>query len=97
MTSEEHSPNQSDEEKWQTLARHEMLGEVLLKIGKLNLAQLAELVNEQEKSGVTLGELVVARGLMSREEVARALELQHKADKVADESVKELSDRSRKQ
>ncbi len=97
MTSENTPPTQTDEEKWQALARHEMLGELLLKIGKLNLKQLEELVSEQEKTGKTLGELVVARGLMSREELAKALELQQQSDKVTLDSVKELSDKAKKQ
>ncbi len=86
----------TDEEKWQALARHEMLGEILLKLGKLSLMQLEDLVQEQEKTGKNLGELIVSRGLMSKAEVAQALELQHQADEVALESIKELSDKSKK-
>ncbi len=96
MTSEEHPTPQTDEEKWQALARHEMLGEVLLKLGKLHLKQLEELVAEQQKTGKTLGEIIVSKGLMSRAEVAQALELQQQADKVATDSVKELSDKSKR-
>lgn len=90
-------PAKTDEEKWQALARHEMLGEVLLKLGKLHLTELEELVAEQKKTGQALGELIVAKGLMSKEEVAQALALQVKADQVATDSVKELSDKSKKQ
>jgi len=97
MTTEENPNPQTDEEKWQVLSRHEMLGEILLKLGKLHLHQLEELVAEQSKSGQTLGELLVSKGIMSRAEVKEALELQQQADKVASDSVKELSEKSKQE
>lgn len=96
MTSSDNSTPHTDEEKWQALARHEMLGEILLKLGKLHLGQLEELVKEQETTGKTLGELIVSKKIMSKKEVTAALELQQQADKVALESVKELSDKSKR-
>jgi len=85
----------SDEEKWQALTRHEKLGEVLLKLGKLNLQQLQDLIDEHADSDKHLGELIVAKGLMSKEEILQALEWQHQADKVSNDAVKELKDKQK--
>lgn len=87
------SKAQSDEEKWQALTRHEKLGEVLLKLGKLNLTQLQALIDEHADSDQHLGELIVAKGLMSKEEILQALEWQHQSDKVGSDAVMELKDK----
>ena len=83
----------TDEEKWKLLARHERLGEILLKLGKLNLKQLDDLMKEQVGSDEQLGELIVKKGLMSKEELHQAFELQTKSDKEFAESVHELKEK----
>jgi hypothetical protein len=93
MDSSEISKAKSDEEKWQALTRHEKLGEVLLKLGKLNLTQLQALIDEHADSDQHLGELIVSKGLMSKQEILQALELQHQADKVSNDAVMELKDK----
>jgi hypothetical protein len=85
----------SDEEKWQALTRHEKLGEVLLKLGKLNLKQLQALIDEHADSDKHLGELIVAKGLMTKEEILKALEWQQHADQVSNEAVQELKDKQK--
>ncbi len=87
---EEKKINLSDEDKWDILTRPERLGEILLKHGKLTVSQLEEIIKEQETSGRPLGELILARGLMSRSELLTALDWQHKADRVIIDSLTEL-------
>lgn len=84
-----------DDAKWQLLTRHEKLGEILLKLGKINLAQLGELMAELGDTDRHLGDLVVAKGIMTRAELLAALELQHQADKVSLQSVMELQDKQK--
>ncbi len=82
--------NMSEEEKWDLLTRPEKIGEILLKQGKLTLTQIEELCREQEQTGVPFGEIVLARGLMSRSDLLRALDLQHKTDKAIIDSLTEM-------
>ncbi len=84
---------ESDEEKWNLLARHERLGEILLKLGKINLKQLDELMQEKINSDKQFGELIVAKGIMSKAEIESALKLQEKAEEEFVESVEELKDK----
>jgi len=86
--------NLTDEEKWERLTRVEKLGEVLLKLGKLNLHQLEELIAEQGKSEAPLGELILSKGLMSRQELLGALDLQHKTDQAIIDSLTEMMPKS---
>lgn len=80
----------TDEEKWEMLTRAERLGELLLKNGKLTLAQLEELVKEQESCAMPFGELVIAKGIMSRHDLIATLDRQHKSDQVIIDSLTEL-------
>ena len=86
----ENQINLSYEDKWDILTRPEHLGEILLKHGKLTVSQLEEIIKDQETSGRPLGELILARGLMSRSELLTALDWQHKADRVIIDSLTEL-------
>jgi len=88
---------QSDEEKWNMLARHERLGEILLKLGKLNLKQLDELMHEKVNSDKQLGELIVAKGIMSKSEIETALKFQERAEEEFVESVEELKEKHPKE
>jgi hypothetical protein len=85
----------NDDEKWQLLTRHEKIGEVLLKHGKITLKQFDELMQELGESDRHFGDLVVSKGLMTRAELLEALELQHRADKVGIESMIELKEKSK--
>jgi len=87
----------SDEEKWDVLTRPEKLGEILLKQGKLTLVQLEELIVQQEKSGMPLGELILSKGIMSRADLLIALDWQHKTDQVIIDSLTEMIHQQKKQ
>jgi hypothetical protein len=87
----------SDEDKWEILTRPEKLGEILLKHGKISLNQLEELVKEQETSGMPFGELVVSKGIMSRQDLFTALDWQHKSDQVIIDSLTELINKQKKE
>jgi hypothetical protein len=96
MTNEER-PKITDEEKWEVLTRPEKLGELLLKHGKLTLAQLEELIKEQENSGMPFGELVLSKGIMTRSDLLTALDWQHKSDQVIIDSLTELINKQKKE
>jgi hypothetical protein len=87
----------SDEDKWELLTRPEKLGEILLKHGKISLAQLEDLVKEQEVSGMPFGELVVSKGIMSRQDLFTALDWQHRSDQVIIDSLTELINKQKKE
>lgn len=87
----------SDEDKWEVLTRPEKLGEILLKHGKITLNQLEELVKEQEQSGMPFGELVVSKGIMSRQDLFTALDWQHRSDQVIIDSLTELINKQKKE
>ncbi len=80
----------SDEQKWEYLLRHERLGELLVKWGKLSLAQVDELLGEQQASPKHLGELVVERSLLTLDEIMNELKLQAAMDETARISIDEL-------
>ncbi len=80
----------TDEEKWEILTRPEKLGEILIKQGKITLAQLEELIKQQENSGMPLGELILTKGIMSRGDLLTALDWQHKTDQVIIDSLTEM-------
>ncbi len=86
----------SDEDKWELLTRPEKLGELLLKHGMISLGQLEELIKEQESSGMPFGELVLSKGIMSRQDLLTALDWQHKSDQVIIDSLTELINKHKK-
>jgi hypothetical protein len=96
MVEEDKQPPITDEDKWELLTRPEKLGEILLKHGKISLAQLEELIKEQEASGMPFGELVVSKGIMSRQDLFVALDWQHKSDQVIIDSLTELINKHKK-
>jgi|SRR5271154_3541054 len=96
MTNEE-PPKISDEEKWEVLTRPEKLGELLLKHGKLTLTQLEDLIKEQEHSGMPFGELVLSKGIMTRSDLLKALDWQHKSDQVIIDSLTELINKQKRE
>lgn len=80
----------TDEEKWVFLTRHEKLGEILVRQRLMTLEQLEQLLKEQESTGLHIGQLVVARGIASLDDILSALNQQHISDKVSLESIIEL-------
>lgn len=87
--------NWSDEQKWQYLARHEKLGEVLVKFGKITLEDLEKLLKQQAETGQPIGQLVVANKLLTADEILDALNLQLQNDKVSSDSIQELKKKSK--
>ncbi len=85
-----HQEPLTEEQKWELLTRPEKLGEVLLKRGKISLTQLEELIKEQDTSGEPLGKLILARGLMTGQELLQALDMQHKTDQVIIKALTEM-------
>ena len=90
------SSSLSDEDKWDILTSPEKLGEILLKQGKLTLIQLEDLISQQEKSGMPLGELILSKGVMSRADVLAALDWQHRTDQVIIDSLTEMINQQKK-
>jgi hypothetical protein len=82
--------NMSEDQKWEHLTRPEKLGEVLLKMGKISLQQLEDLIKEQQTSEEPLGELILSKGLMTRQELLEALDQQHKTDQAIIDSLTEM-------
>ncbi len=87
----------TDEAKWKFLTRHEKLGEVLVKQGRLTLEQLEKLLEEQRTSDLHIGQLIVARGLLTIDDILAALHLQHLNDKVSLEAIIELQTKQKPQ
>jgi len=90
MEPEEKPAPITDEEKWEILTRPEKLGEILLKQGKISLSQLEELILQQEASGMPLGELILAKGIMSRADLLVALDWLQRTDQVIIDSLTEM-------
>ena len=66
------------------------LGEMLLGCGKLSEAQLHDALERQKRSGGLLGELLIEQGLVSDEDVVRALSGQADIPFVSDESLRTM-------
>jgi hypothetical protein len=54
-----------------------LLGEILLKHQLISSSQLEEIIRLQTTESKRLGELLVERGLLSRQEIERALQEQY--------------------
>ena len=85
----------SDEQKWQLLASHEKLGEILLKHGMISLAQLEKVVALQQGTGKPLGELVVSEGMLTRQQVMQALSWQQQSEKVEQQAIQDLKEKKK--
>lgn len=68
------------EEKWKIIFRHFRIGEHMLQRKLITVTQLAELLEEQKQTGEQLGELVIRKGIITREELLNLLHWQHRAD-----------------
>lgn len=84
--------NWNDEEKWHFLVRHERIGELLVRAGKLSLGQLDSLLKEQEGSSKHLGEIIVEKKLLSLDEIISALDRQKEARDTSKQAIRELKD-----
>ncbi len=80
-----------DTDRWEKLTRVDKLGELLVRLNVLKLSQLTDLLEEQRSdSSLRIGELAIAKGLITKDELIKYLEIQINEGKVVDESLKEL-------
>lgn len=80
-----------DSDRWEKLTRVDKLGELLVRLNVLKLSQLTDLLEEQRKDpSLKIGEMAVSKGLISKDELVKYLELQVNEGKVVDESLKEM-------
>lgn len=70
------------EEKWKVIFRHFRIGEHMLQRKLINISQLSELLEEQQRTGEQIGEMVVRKGIISRHDLLKLLQWQHRADNV---------------
>jgi len=76
----------NEQENIERLFRVDKLGEILVRLNVIKLYQLTELIETQnDKQGIKLGELAVQKGLITKDELFKYLEMQIKAGKVVDE------------
>ena len=88
--------NWSDADKYQFLARHERLGEILVSSGHLTVEQLGQLLDEQKRTGANLGQIIISRGLLNVDEILTALEKQYLNDKISLQSIADLQKKKNK-
>jgi len=70
------------EDQWKVIFRHFRIGEHMLQRKMLTITQLSDLLDEQKETGEQLGEMVVRKGIITREGLLNLLFWQHKADQV---------------
>lgn len=80
----------SDEDKWKYLVRHERIGELLVRQGKITIGQLEMVLKEQESCGKHLGEIIVAHNILTLDEIVKALEKQKLNNQTSELSIKQL-------
>lgn len=81
----------NENDKWEKLTRVDKLGELLVRFNVLKLSQLTDLMEEQRKDpDLKIGEIAVNKGLITKDDLLRYLEIQINEGKVVDESLKEL-------
>lgn len=93
MVEQEARESWTDEQKWSYLVRHERLGEVLVRQGKLTLGQLETALKEQESCGKHLGEIIVEKKLLTLDEIIEALEKQKQTQHTSEQTIKELKEK----
>jgi hypothetical protein len=83
----------TNEKKWEKLIRHDKIGELLIRQGKINLSQLIEAIHEQENVSpeMLLGDILVEKAFITPSEFKIALETQQKQIQVISKSIQELT------
>lgn len=85
----------SDEQKWSYLIRHERIGEILVRQGKLSISQLDAALKEQEVCSKHLGEIIVEKKILTLDEILAALEKQKLINNASEQSIKQLKTKER--
>lgn len=70
---------------WKDVSEHQMIGEILLEAGKINLIHLGMALDIQRFQKMPLGEIFVSMKLLSNEELNAALDLQLQIDNLIKE------------
>jgi hypothetical protein len=80
----------NDLEKLKQLIFHPKLGEILVQHKKINIIQLTEALNEQEKTNFPLGQILIDKNFITQDDLIGLLSLQNNIDKLLIESYIEL-------
>lgn len=82
------------EEKWERVAQHERIGEVLIKHQVLKLNQLVDAIELKKSSpGKHLGEILVEQGIVTEDELIAALDTQFKQSQTVNQTLQEIQGR----
>ena len=74
-----------DFEDWKDIQEHQMIGEILLESGKINLIHLGMALDIQRFQKLPLGEIFVNMKVLSVDDLNTALDLQKKLDYMLEE------------
>ena len=77
--------NLYDFEDWKDIQEHQMIGEILLESGKINLIHLGMALDIQRFQKLPLGEIFVNMKVLSVVDLNTALDLQKKLDDMLEE------------
>lgn len=77
--------NLYDFEDWIDIQEHQMIGEILLESGKINLIHLGMALDIQRFQKLPLGEIFVNMKVLSVDDLNTALDLQKKLDDMLEE------------
>ena len=77
--------NLYDFEDWKDIQEHQMIGEILLESGKINLIHLGMALYIQRFQKLPLGEIFVNMKVLSVDDLNTALDLQKKLDDMLEE------------
>ncbi len=72
-------------EDWKDIQEHQMIGEILLESGKINLIHLGMALDIQRFQKLPLGEIFVNMKVLSVDDLNTALDLQKKLDDMLEE------------
>ena len=77
--------NLYDFEDWKDIQEHQMIGEILLESGKINLIHLGMALDIQRFQKLPLGKIFVNMKVLSVDDLNTALDLQKKLDDMLEE------------
>ena len=95
MTEQDSTEKWTDEQKWSYLVRHERIGELLVRLGKLTLGQLETVLKEQESCGKHLGEIIVDRKMLTLDEIVSTLDKQKQLCQTSEQTIKQLMEKDK--
>ncbi|MBX9687457.1 MAG: hypothetical protein K2X27_12190 [Candidatus Obscuribacterales bacterium] len=93
---QENKETWNDEQKWSFLVRHERLGELLVRQGRLSLGQLESALKDQEsRPEKHLGEIIVEKKYLTLDEIIHALENQKKISQTSEQLINQLKNKQK--